>query len=78
MRQINGWAFKRIISGEDKNSYWHEFFLRDNPQLCLQMTRLKRGQKVEAETTEKSRGDDSRGEDSDQSQNSQEEESEEE
>ena len=28
MRQVNGWGFKRIVSGNDHNSYYHELFLR--------------------------------------------------
>ena len=38
-RQINGWGFRRIATGPDFNSYYHELFLRDSPDLCLQMTR---------------------------------------
>jgi hypothetical protein len=42
MRQVNGWGFKRVVTGSDHNSYYHEFFVRDNPQLCLQMKRIKK------------------------------------
>jgi hypothetical protein len=46
MRQVNGWGFKRIVSGNDHNSYYHELFLRDYPQLCLKMKRIRKGDKV--------------------------------
>jgi hypothetical protein len=56
MRQVNGWGFKRVVTGSDHNSYYHELFVRDNPQLCLQMKRIK-----------KNDGDDARpGKDDDQ------------
>ena len=42
MRQVNGWGFKRVVTGSDHNSYYHEYFVRDNPQLCLQMKRIKK------------------------------------
>lgn len=38
-RQVNGWGFKRIVSGADQNAYYHEMFVRDNPRLCLSMKR---------------------------------------
>lgn len=38
-RQINGWGFRRMSSGPDFNSYYHEYFLRDAPDLCLRMRR---------------------------------------
>lgn len=44
MRQVNGWGFKRIVSGNDHNSYYHEMFVRDMPQLCLKMKRIKKGE----------------------------------
>lgn len=47
MRQVNGWGFKRIVSGNDHNSYFHELFLRDYPQLCLKMKRIRKGEKPE-------------------------------
>ena len=46
MRQVNGWGFKRIVSGNDHNSYFHELFLRDYPQLCLKMKRIRKGEKT--------------------------------
>lgn len=42
MRQVNGWAFKRINSGPDQNSYYHELFRRDNPELCVRMIRNRK------------------------------------
>lgn len=39
-RQVNGWGFKRIASGPDYNSYYHEMFLRGIPRLCEKMKRL--------------------------------------
>lgn len=53
MRQVNGWGFKRIVSGNDHNSYYHELFLRDYPQLCLKMKRIRKGDKL-SEAVEKS------------------------
>jgi len=41
MRQVNGWGFKRITRGEDRNSYYHELFVRDNPHLAMTMSRKK-------------------------------------
>ena len=39
-RQVTGWGFKRITAnGPDRNSYFHELFLRDNPGLLLKMKR---------------------------------------
>ncbi|KAL7564835.1 hypothetical protein ACA910_021089 [Epithemia clementina (nom. ined.)] len=55
MRQVNGWGFKRIVSGNDHNSYYHELFLRDYPQLCLKMKRIRKGEKA---TDDDSDGDD--------------------
>src|SRR5690242_5804649 len=67
MRQVNGWGFKRIVSGNDHNSYYHEMFVRDMPQLCMKMKRIKKG---ETEGGGKKRKDadehmDEEGEDSD-------------
>jgi hypothetical protein len=53
MRQVNGWGFKRIVSGNDHNSYYHEMFVREFPQLCLKMNRVKKGEGA-GEKTKKS------------------------
>eukprot|EP00980_Cylindrotheca_fusiformis_P030817 scaffold25464_cov113-Cylindrotheca_fusiformis.AAC.1 len=42
IRQVNGWGFKRITSGPDYNSYYHEHFLRGRLDLCQQMQRLRK------------------------------------
>lgn len=40
IRQANGWGFRRIISkGPDRNSYYHEMFLRGKPHLIKLMKR---------------------------------------
>jgi len=39
MRQVNGWGFKRITRGPDRNSYYHELFVRDDPELAWSMSR---------------------------------------
>lgn len=40
IRQANGWGFRRIISkGNDRNSYYHELFLRGRPHLIKLMRR---------------------------------------
>ena len=39
IRQANGWGFRRITQGRDRNSYYHELFLRGLPHLCKQMKR---------------------------------------
>jgi hypothetical protein len=53
MRQVNGWGFKRIVSGNDHNSYYHELFVRDCPQLCLKMKRMKKDGDSTADDKEK-------------------------
>lgn len=35
------YSFQRITAGRDKGAYYHEHFLRGNPQLCQQMTRTR-------------------------------------
>jgi hypothetical protein len=60
MRQVNGWGFKRVVTGSDHNSYYHELFVRDNPQLCLQMKRIKRN---DADDNKQSKDDDGHDED---------------
>jgi hypothetical protein len=39
IRQANGWGFRRVIQGCDRNSYYHEMFLRGLPHLCKNMKR---------------------------------------
>jgi len=39
-RQVNGWGFRRITQGPDHNSYFHEYFLRDQPEMCHKMKRI--------------------------------------
>jgi len=39
MRQVNGWGFNRVTEGPDHNSYYHQNFLRDYPELCREMQR---------------------------------------
>eukprot|EP00816_Leptocylindrus_hargravesii_P012743 CAMPEP_0196823248 /NCGR_PEP_ID=MMETSP1362-20130617/86710_1 /TAXON_ID=163516 /ORGANISM="Leptocylindrus danicus, Strain CCMP1856" /LENGTH=805 /DNA_ID=CAMNT_0042203063 /DNA_START=43 /DNA_END=2460 /DNA_ORIENTATION=- len=38
-RQVNGWGFMRITSGDQRNAYYHELFVRDNPRQCMLMRR---------------------------------------
>ncbi|CAJ1950287.1 unnamed protein product [Cylindrotheca closterium] len=51
-RQINGWGFRRIASGPDFNSYHHELFLRDAPDMCLRMTRPSAAELAERKRSE--------------------------
>ncbi|KAL3938137.1 MAG: hypothetical protein SGBAC_006883, partial [Bacillariaceae sp.] len=46
-RQVTGWGFNRISSGEDFNAYYHERFLRDAPDLCRMMKRPTRTELAE-------------------------------
>lgn len=46
VRQANGWGFRRINSGPDKNSYYHEYFLRGLPHLCKKLYRPGRSKKA--------------------------------
>jgi len=39
IRQANGWGFRRITQGRDRNSYYHPLFLRGLPHLCKRMKR---------------------------------------
>ncbi|GKY91524.1 hypothetical protein MPSEU_000125900 [Mayamaea pseudoterrestris] len=39
IRQANGWGFRRITQGRDRNSYYHPLFLRGIPHLCKEMKR---------------------------------------
>jgi len=39
IRQANGWGFRRMTQGRDRNSYYQELFLRGLPHLCKKMKR---------------------------------------
>ncbi|KAL3944641.1 MAG: hypothetical protein SGBAC_001301 [Bacillariaceae sp.] len=39
IRQANGWGFRRITQGRDRNAYYNELFLRGLPHLCKEMKR---------------------------------------
>lgn len=39
IRQANGWGFRRLTQGRDRNSYYNELFLRGLPHLCKDMKR---------------------------------------
>lgn len=55
-RQVNGWGFKRIVSGCDYNSYFHPLFLRGVPHLCDRIRRPKKastGSKSDSSVTAK-------------------------
>ncbi|KAL9186525.1 hypothetical protein ACHAXT_005763 [Thalassiosira profunda] len=45
VRQANGWGFRRMGQGYEKNAYYHEYFLRSMPYLCKKMRRPKVSEK---------------------------------
>mmetsp|Transcript_16713 Transcript_16713/g.33271 ORF Transcript_16713/g.33271 Transcript_16713/m.33271 type:complete len:290 (-) Transcript_16713:204-1073(-) len=45
VRQANGWGFRRLSQGHDRNSYYHEYFLRGLPHLVKKMRRPKVAEK---------------------------------
>lgn len=48
-RQLNLYAFRRISSGPDKGSYYHELFLRGKDTLCSLMIRMRvKGTKIKS------------------------------
>lgn len=49
IRQANGWGFRRITQGRDRNSYYNELFLRGLPHLCKKMRRPGVSEKVAAD-----------------------------
>jgi hypothetical protein len=49
IRQANGWGFRRITQGRDRNSYYHPLFLRGLPHLCKQMKRPGVSEKTAAD-----------------------------
>jgi hypothetical protein len=44
-RLVNAWSFRRISSGPDRGSYYHELFLRGKPYLQKYMRRLPKTHK---------------------------------
>jgi hypothetical protein len=38
-RQLNLYGFRRFLSGRDKGGYYHELFIRGQPELCSQIIR---------------------------------------
>mmetsp|Transcript_26202 Transcript_26202/g.39062 ORF Transcript_26202/g.39062 Transcript_26202/m.39062 type:complete len:415 (+) Transcript_26202:105-1349(+) len=40
VRIVNAWGFRRVTSGLDRDSYYHELFLRGKPELHQRMKRL--------------------------------------
>ena len=40
VRLVNAWGFRRMMKGPDRNSYYHELFLRGKPHLHDMMRRL--------------------------------------
>jgi HSF-type DNA-binding len=49
IRQANGWGFRRITTGRDRNSYYHSHFLRALPHLCKEMKRPGVAKKLAAD-----------------------------
>jgi hypothetical protein len=39
-RQLSIYEFKRIACGQDKNAYYHPYFIRDRPELIFQIQRI--------------------------------------
>jgi len=39
VRQANGWGFRRVSIGPDRNSYYHRYFLQGRVDLCRLMKR---------------------------------------
>ena len=48
IRQANGWGFRRINSGCDRNCYYHPRFLKGLPHLCKGMKRPGVAQKLQS------------------------------
>lgn len=49
IRQANGWGFRRLTTGRDRNSYYHPLFLRAIPHLCKDMKRPGVAKKLAAD-----------------------------
>lgn len=52
IRLVNAWGFRRITSGVDQGSYYHELFLRGMPHLFTKMRRLTPNDKKAAVSSE--------------------------
>jgi len=52
VRLVNAWGFRRITSGPDRDSYYHELFLRGKSNLHCRMTRLPDAQRKTPVTKE--------------------------
>lgn len=50
--QANGWGFRRITQGRDRNAYYHPRFLRGLPHLCKNMRRPGVNQKKASDPNE--------------------------
>jgi len=37
-RKLNRWGFTRVTRGPETGAYYHKFFQRDEPRLCMQMS----------------------------------------
>ena len=40
-RQLNSYKFRRFVSGKNKGTCFHEFFVRDQQELCRHISRMK-------------------------------------
>jgi hypothetical protein len=40
-RQLNSYRFHRFVAGKKRGTCFHELFMRDKPDLCTHMTRVK-------------------------------------
>jgi hypothetical protein len=40
-RKLHFWGFTRITEGEDKGAFYHQHFLRDQPDICRHICRVK-------------------------------------
>ena len=53
LRQLQGYGFKRVTSGENKGNVSHHLFVRGNRALCMQMKRKQAASKGSAADTSK-------------------------
>ena len=49
-RKLNRWGFRQVRSGPDAGAFYHHLFIRDEPNLCLQMGSQK-GRKDDAKVS---------------------------